>query len=270
VHLLTNLLNLYLKDKISEKKVIFVFTTVQVLSFLLYFTGTFNEFNISNTLSSGILILLAITLIYLQKSKTSFKLVEKTHFLILFVAISWFIAECLFGYYNGFLEEDPYPSLADLFYLVGYTLIVAYLIIINKIYKIEFSIIVSALFTFSIIVFYVIYLSIFIFQVPLYSGNIFDLVLLFFYPLVDIFILIGSIMYYFKGRSISISNENRFWILIALFGFFFFMADLTYGYDDLIGSHNNYIFDLFFNFGYLFLGIGVIIRMGYHIDIKKQ
>lgn len=249
---------------------IFVFIWVQILSFLLYFTKTYNEFNLPNILSSGVLIFPITVLMILRKPNTSVRVVNKSYILIFFASFTWFVAECIFGYYNGFLKEDPYPSLADFFYLVGYLLLLAYLVIINKIYKIEFSIIISALITFFIMTFYVIYLSVFIYQIPLYSGNIYDLTLLFFYPLADLFIVMGSLMYYFKGRSISINKENRFWILIALFGFFFFMGDLTYGYDDLLGTFNNYIFDLFFNIGYLFLGIGIIIRMSYFYNLKKQ
>ncbi len=34
------------------------------------------------------------------------------------------------------------------------------------------------------------------------------LILLFAYPIVDLFIVAGAIMYYFRGRSISLNKEN--------------------------------------------------------------
>jgi hypothetical protein len=118
--------------------------------------------------------------------------------------------------------------------------------------------------------FYILYISVFVFEVYNFSSSIYDLVLLFTYPIVDLFVVIGSIMYYLRGRTISINKENTIWIFISLFGFFLFIADLTFGYNDLFDKINNeYVFDLFFNIGYLLLGIAILIRINF-IQGKKN
>ena len=192
------------------------------------------------------------------------KVIDKTQLLILLSLLCWVAAEFLYGYYSGFLDIDPYPSLADLFYITRYLFFILFLVSINEKYKIEFAFIVSSLATFSLLVFYALYISIFVYQVSDFGGSIYDLILLFTYPLFDLFIVVGSIMYYFRGRTISLNKENNDWIFISLFGFIFFIADLAFGYNDIFNIINNdYLFDLYYNIGYLLLGIAIIIRLSY-------
>src|SRR5690242_20132400 len=99
---------------------IFFFILVQIISFSVYLAKYHSEYNISNILTSGILILLVFVLITTQKPKSSFPFIDKSHIFILLSVASWFAAEALYGYYNGFLKIDPYPSIADFFYLTGY------------------------------------------------------------------------------------------------------------------------------------------------------
>lgn len=249
---------------------IFFFILVQIIAFSVYLAKYHSEFNISNILTSGILIILVFVLIASQKPKSSFPFLDKSHIFILLAVASWCAAETLYGYYNGFLNVDPYPSIADFFYLIGYAFFISYMVVMNKIYKIQFSFILSSLITFFLVIFYVMYISIFIFKISEYSGNIYDLILLFVYPLTDLFIILGSLMYYFRGRAISINKENTYWLFVSLFGFFFFIADFIYGYSDIFFISNDDIFDLFFNIGYLFLGTAIIIRIGYFYALKKN
>ncbi len=77
-------------------------------------------------------------------------------------------------------------------------------------------------------------------------------------------------MYYFRGRTISLDKENNYWIFIAFFGFFSFIADLAYGYNDIFNiTNNDYLFDLLYNIGYLLLGIAIIIRLSYSSIQRK-
>ena len=191
-------------------------------------------------------------------------------FFLPFSFICWFTAEFLYGYLSGVLNLDAYPSIADAFYLIGYILFVLFLIAINKTYKIELGIILSSLVTFSLFVFYVLYISIFVFEFYAFSGNLTDLILMFVYPIMDLFIVIGSVIYYFRGRSISINKENNYWIFIALFGVLNFIADLTFGYDDLYKISTQFLmYDLYYNIGYLLVGIAIIIRIHY-IPIRNK
>lgn len=190
--------------------------------------------------------------------------------LLLVSLICWFIAEFLYGYHSGVMNLDAYPSVADVFYPIGYVLFISFLIAINKTYKIEIEIILSSLITFSLLVFYVPYVSIFVFQFFSFSGNLIDLILIFVYPIMDLFVVIGSIIYYFRGRSISLNKENYYWILIALFGMLFFVADLIFGYDDLFKISSRYLlYDLFDDIGYILLGIAILIRI-YYIPLRNK
>jgi hypothetical protein len=178
--------------------------------------------------------------------------------------VSWCIAEAFYGYYEGILEIDPYPSIADLFYLAGSIFFVLFFISMNRSYKIELAFITSFIITFSLIVFYVIYLAVFIFDIYDYGGSIIDLVLLFAYPIIDLLIMIGAITYYFRGRSISLNKDYIYWIFVSLFAFFSLIADITFGYDNLRDNESNGVLsDLCFNMGYMLLGVAILIRIHY-------
>ena len=208
--------------------------------------------------------------IFLLKSAKSLRVIDKPQLFILLSLLCWVTAEFLYGYYSGFLEIDAYPSIADVFYITGYLFFILFLVSINETYKLELAFIVSSLVTFSLVVFYVLYISIYVYEVYDFGGSIYDLILLFAYPIVDLFIIAGAIMYYFRGRSISLNKENTYWIFISFFGFFFFIADLTFGYNDISNIINNdYLFDLYFNIGYVLLGIAIIIRLSY-INIQRK
>src|SRR5574338_226195 len=44
-------------------------------------------------------------------------------------AISWFIAEMLWIYQELYMKEDPFPSSADIFYIVGYPFLLMYFVL---------------------------------------------------------------------------------------------------------------------------------------------
>ena len=73
-------------------------------------------------------------------------------------------------------------------------------------------------------------------------------------------------MFYLRGRTISLNKGHNFWILIALGGLVFFVADVIFGFDDLFNiltDENIYLSDLFYNVGYLLFGIAFILRISY-------
>lgn len=174
----------------------------------------------------------------------------------------WFIAEILFGYYSAVIKLPAYPSFADIFYTSGYVFFVLLLCVLNKTYKIELTIIVSAIITFALFAFYVLYLSVFIFEVYKFAGNFIDLSLAFSYPMLDLFIIVGSIVYYFREKEISLNKEYLSWVFIAACGFFFFIADVIFGFNDIFGIMTGlHTADLFFTSGYLLLSSGLITRI---------
>jgi hypothetical protein len=195
---------------------------------------------------------------------------DKIQLFLLLSFVSWFSAEAIFGYYSGVLKTDPYPSIADIFYLAGYIFFIMLLWSLNKAYKIEISIFISLLVTFSLIAFYVSYISVFIFNVYSLSGSFIDLLLVFAYPIFDLLIIISGVLYYFREKEISLNKGYLSWILFSACGFFFFLADLIFGFDDLFGfSQVDHLYDLFFNLGYLTLGIAVLTRI-YYLNIHSR
>ncbi|HKR74069.1 MAG TPA: hypothetical protein VJR94_08150 [Candidatus Nitrosocosmicus sp.] len=190
---------------------------------------------------------------------------------MLFSFSSWFVAEFLFGYYSGILSINPYPSIADLFYFAGYLFFVVLLSSLNKTYKIELSLIISALITFSLFVFYVLYISIYVFNVYTIKGDLVNLILTFVYPFFDLFVIVAGVVYFFREKDISLSKEYLSWALVPICGFFFFIADLIFGFSNLSGTILQFhSADLFFTIGYILIGIAIIFRIYYSEQISSK
>lgn len=271
LRVLTNLINSSVIRNLSLKSVLIFFIVIEATSFVLYFSGTFSQYNLPNILSSGVLAVLV--LIFVSKYTSSFGNANKSELFFLLTLSCWFVAEILYGYLNGYLQIDAYPSFADVFYLFGYIFFISFLWFMNRIYKIELAYILSAIITFSLIIFYVMYIAIFVYEIYTFSGSVVDLTLLFVYPIVDLFIVLGSIMFYFRGRTISINKGHNFWIFISTAGLVFFVADVIFGFNDLfkiLTDDNIYLSDLFYNLGYLLFGIAFIVRIGYLIQSDRN
>jgi hypothetical protein len=265
--LLIRLLNSKLISKLSAKSLIFLFTTVQIISIVLYFSGFYPQFNLPNILASAINT--TLIMIYFLKNTSTINKTDKSALLFLLTFVGWFIAEFLYGYYDGILEIDAYPSVADVFYLLGYLFLFLALGFISKLYKIELGYIISTMVTFSLFVFYVLYISIFIFEIYTFGGDMIDFILLYVYPIFDLFIVVGAVIFYFRGKTISIDKEYNFWIFVATAAFFFFIADLIFGYNDLF-NFLEYItqLDILYSVGYLLFGVAFIVNIKY--TLKKN
>ncbi len=124
------------------KSLILVFIAFGTLSFLFYFSEPYlGYYNIPNIITSGIVVYFIFCLIH--KTGNSLLQVDRTQLLLLLSFVCWFSAEALFGYYSGVLHTDPYPSIADIFYLAGYIFFTLLLWRLNKTYKIELSIFIQ-------------------------------------------------------------------------------------------------------------------------------
>jgi hypothetical protein len=248
---------------------VLVFVAFGTISFLFYFAESYlGYYNLPNVISSGIVIYLIFFLI--QRTGNSLLRMDRMQLILLLSFVCWFSAEALFGYFSGVFNSDPYPSIADIFYLTGYIFFILLLWRLNKTYKIELSIFVSLLVTFFLFAFYVLYISVFIFNLYSLAGDFVELILVFAYPIFDLFIIIGGVLYYFREKEISLNKEYLSWLLISACGFFFFLADVIFGFNDLFGfSQDDHLSDLFFNVGYLMLGIAIITRI-YYVNIHSR
>jgi len=246
-----------------------VFVAFGIISFLFYFAESYlGYYNIPNVITSGIVIYLIFFLIH--RTGNSFLQMDRMQMFLLISVVSWFSAEAIFGYYSGVLKIDSYPSIADIFYLAGHIFFILLLWSLNKTYKIEPSIIISLLITFFLFAFYVLYITVFIFNVYSFSGGLIDSILVFSYPIFDLIIVIGGVVYYFRERDISLNREYLSWLLISACGFFFFVADVIFGINDLYAHTEDYhLYDLFFNVGYLMLGIALMMRI-FYLNIQRR
>ena len=118
LRVLTNLINSSLIRNLSVKSVLVFFIVIEAISFGLYFSGTFSQYNLPNILSSGVIAVLV--LIFVSKYTSSIGNTNKSELFFLLTLSCWFSAEILYGYLNGYLQIDAYPSFADVFYLFGY------------------------------------------------------------------------------------------------------------------------------------------------------
>lgn len=241
-----------------------------IASLLIYFLDPYlGYYNLSNIISSFSLILVIVFFIF-----RSIRSLRKFNKLLLFILISfcsWFVAELLFGYYTVILDTNPYPTVADFFYFLGYLFFIVLLSNLNRTYKIEISLIISTLITFSLFAFYVLYISIFIFNVYTIKGDLVELILTFVYPFFDLSVIVGGAVYYFREKDISLNKEYFSWAFISICGFFFFIADLIFGFNDLFGTTLQYRFaDLFFTIGYILIGIAIIFRIYYANQINSK
>ena len=247
---------------LSIRNLIAIFILIESISLLFFIATSYLHYNIPTILSSATVTMLIF--IYLLKSQSSKHNIGKINFFLFSSLICWFIAELLYGYYDGILQIDAYPSLADFFYMLGSISFVLFFYFSNKSYKIELRIIISGLITFSLLIVYFLYLGLFVFEIYTLSKDASTLILLFSYPVFDAFIALASIAYFLRGKEISLKKEYNFWIFFAFFGLLFFIADLVFGFNDLLKIiDTNWYLDIFYNIGYIMLGIAIIIKIKY-------
>lgn len=244
------------------RNLIAIFILIESISFLFFFVNSYVQYNISTILSSATVTTLIF--IYLLKSKYSKHNIDKIYFFLFSSLFCWFTAELLYGYYGGILQIDAYPSFADFFYMLGSISFILFFYSLNKSYKIELGLIISALVTFSLLIVYFLYVGLFVFEINTLSNDGNALILLFSYPVFDAFITLASIAYFLRGKDISLKKEYNFWIFFAFFGLLFFIADLMFGFNDLLKIiDTNWLLDIFYNIGYIMLGIAIIIKIKY-------
>jgi len=151
---------------------------------------------------------------------------NKNSFLLLTCAFSfWFMAELIWNYYEHIAGTDPFPSLADLFYLSApismFFALLFYIIPFRKYISkglVAFAVVLSlSILIPSILATYDISLD----------DNVFEITVALLYPIVDAILLcpaIIAIMLFFRTR------KNHFWILLLTGIIVFIGADTIFLY----------------------------------------
>lgn len=185
---------------------------------------------------------------------------------ISFGLISWSIGNWLWSYYNFFLSDSvPYPSLADVGYLVAVPLWMIGVYYISKATGVKFGL------RRKIGQIYLIFLPIVSIAISYYllvtvarggsvtsGGDFLKIFFDFAYPVGDIVIVTIALLVY--GLSFKYLGGKYKWpVFLTLFGFvMMFVADFSFSYETTLGTYydGNFI-NLFFIIALFLMGFGI-------------
>lgn len=206
----------------------------------------------SYTVIPGILVVVSVYVAAKEwKNNTSNKIA------MVFFAIGtmcWFVAEQIWQILDIVFEQDPFPSLADVFYLLAYPFFIAFLILYLKSIKksitkhvILFSVAVS-------IVFLIPALRVLV-EYP--EGSSLDIFVGVLYPILSSILLFFTIL----GISFFFKRTNPyFWIMIFIGFLINAVSDTLFLFTVIDDSYyDGHITDLLYLIGYLFYIVGLIL-----------
>lgn len=172
-------------------------------------------------------------------------------------AISWFIAEMMWIVQELYLKIDPFPSSADIFYIVGYPFLlmffIAYLQPVRRAITKKMLIAASS-FAIGILI-----PSLYLALEPSKNTDLLQSILSVIYPVFDAAVIIPALLgvaLFFKGQV------NLMWTLICLGTISLFAADTAFLFEQ---NDNSYYtgnpMEILFYFNYIFLTFGVYGHM---------
>jgi len=219
--------------------------------------------NLPATIAAGFAFGLCLLIIYRRKLD---RLHDKTHvFLTLGVGL-WFAAETIYTYYQlGLMIKTPFPSLADPVYLAGYLFLGYYLYSILKLLRktIQRDVIVLVSIAAAVSIAYILNLSFGIGQLLAAQEDTLSTTLSITYPILDDILFVPAILVLWSVRKGDLAHTH--WILISLFIIFNVIADIGFGYSAFLGTvaEEEWIWDIFFNAGYLTLACALFWQSRY-------
>ena len=166
----------------------------------------------------------------------------------------WFTAEITWTYYQlGLGVETPFPSLADVFWLAGYVPLTYHLYRIYDMVTIKVTdrdtmIVISAIV--AAILAFLLYL---VFSLSVQPQDMLGLIINLTYPVLDAMLLIPAIVILWSFRRGEPAYTH--WVMISLFIIFVTVADIGFDYalavDEDSASQQEWVWDMFYNAGYL-------------------
>ena len=175
----------------------------------------------------------------------------------------WLIGDIIYSYYELYLDEPPFPSIADVFYLGAYLPLSLGFIIQTRVLEMELKnsekIMIGIIY--SIICILVIITVLFLPIQDWYGGEAIpseelpSVIIGALYPIFDLFLLICVMVVLVKLRGGKI---NLAWILLIIGFLIMIFADILYNWkENVIGEALNWeIYDLLFLFSYMFISMG--------------
>jgi len=202
--------------------------TLIIISFLYFVNISIGIENFSNTVSlpvytiiPGILVVLSIWAT--TKSEAIQEIPKKSLVFLVFAFSSWFIAEQTWNLYEHVLDIDPYPSVADFFYLAAPIFMFGSLVFFLKSTEKKISKKMT-LFSSTISLLILIPSLVAIFNVSA-EDEPFEVIIALSYPIVDSIVLVPAII----TISFLISNKRSFfWIMIIVGLLVMLIADTSF------------------------------------------
>ena len=170
-------------------------------------------------------------------------------------AVSWFIGNNVWTLEELFFEEEPYPSAADLFYLIGYPFLLMFLVQ----YLVPMRMAITKNMVFASLISSVAILGLFLYVLE-YSDNselLFVDAFSLAYPLADIFVLFPSIIgliLFFRGKTNFMWSMILFGIVLTTLGDLWFMYLQVYQEEFY---HTGHPVEILFLSSYVFMIFGV-------------
>jgi hypothetical protein len=218
---------------------------------LLNVFGQDNLILASNALNLGIIVpFVAFSLILVLRNKTTGSL-GKAWICFAVFAISWSIGEIIWAADELVLQKDPFPSVADFFWLLGYPAYFAFAILYIRPFRnsITTRIVVLAGSVSGALMSFLVYCAIAKSSLPE-----FETVLLVSYPIGDAVCLAPTII----GLVLFLRGQVSFtWLLLLIGMFNFVVADSAYqilSQDDLY--YTGHPFDIVYLWAYVFFAFG--------------
>ena len=184
----------------------------------------------------------------------------------------WFTAEITWTYYQlGLGVETPFPSLADVFWLAGYVPLTYHLYriyntVTMKVTDRDTIIVISAIV--AAILAFLLYL---VFSLSVQPQDMLELIINLAYPVLDAMLLIPAIVILWSFRRGEPAYTH--WVMISLFIIFVTVADIGFDYalavDEDSASQQEWVWDMFYNAGYLSIAVALFWYSRYLVLTKK-
>ncbi|MBM3910088.1 MAG: hypothetical protein FJ356_00365 [Thaumarchaeota archaeon] len=241
------------KKTLTIQKVFFVIISVAAVNLIANYFGEDIAVIVGNLMyipAAGTL--LVVTVIVLKRLGTSGKHGTALIALVGF-SITWFCAEMTWMLDEIYFEIDPFPSTADLFYLVGYPFLLMFLISYLEPLKEGISKEVLGLAILAAVI--LLASSLYVVFIGDEELSNYEFALLAGYPIADAIVLVPSLLgviLFFKGKI------NFMWSLVFVGVISLYVADTTFLYTQLEDSYyTGHPLEMLFHFMYFLIAFGI-------------
>jgi len=172
--------------------------------------------------------------------------------------VLWFLGELTWAVYVLYLIMEPFPSVADVFYLSGYVFLFLALFLILKLFKPSFSPKISGITTVVTMILTAAVSSLLLIPIFTSGEDAFVTALAVSYPILDIglFALAFSILLIFLEGALG-----KAWFFLTMGIILNIVADLLFSYAELQGFyHEGHLFELFWLWGYVAFLLGFYVH----------